>query len=342
MANADLLALEAIIRVLPVGVFVANRFGQTIKWNPAMERLYGRTEAEVLGRAPPIADGKSRRAFADVRDAVLAGGVASDFDIVGRHADGGEVRVRVSLSPCFDESDELTRIVGVVADTSEQASLEDRHRMILGNAMDGFMELDNEGRIVEVNDTYCDLIGYTAEELRRMRLGQVVSGEARDRMVDRLQRIRRKGRERFVSHHRCRDGGIVDLDVNVRHEDIDGGRYFAFFRDITEIKRAEKALRTTQFIVDQAGAAIFWIDRDASIRYVNETACKTLGYAREELLSMTAPDIDPNFPKEAWAAQWEKTRASGTHTFESLHQTKDGRTFPVEITAHHVEFGGTV
>src|ERR1017187_6803210 len=65
-----------------------------------------------------------------------------------------------------------------------------------------------------------------------------------------------------------------------------------------------------------------------------------LGRSREELLSLSIPDIDPLFPKEAWAAHWEELKARGSMSIETQHQTKQGEVFPVEVTTNYLEFDG--
>jgi len=102
---------------------------------------------------------------------------------------------------------------------------------------------------------------------------------------------------------------------------------------------APEELRIAQFCLDSAADAIFWMQADARFTYVNETACRSLGYSREELLSMTVHDIDPNFPKEVWAEHWGQLRRQGSFTIESLHRAKDGRTYPVEITVNYLKYG---
>ena len=102
--------------------------------------------------------------------------------------------------------------------------------------------------------------------------------------------------------------------------------------DITERRQAEEDLRLTQFVVDQARDAVYWVDSEARIVYVNEAACRALGYGREELLRLRVFDIDPGFPKERWAEHWERTTAHETYLLETTHQAKDGRCFPVEIS----------
>jgi PAS domain S-box-containing protein len=92
--------------------------------------------------------------------------------------------------------------------------------------------------------------------------------------------------------------------------------------------------------LDHAGDEVVLIGPDAQLAYVNEKVCQSLGYSRSELLSMTVHDLDPNFPKAAWPAHWKEVKERGSFTFESIHRTKDGREYPVEIAVNHLEFGG--
>ena len=82
------------------------------------------------------------------------------------------------------------------------------------------------------------------------------------------------------------------------------------------------------------------MDPQGRLVYVNEAACNSLGRSRQELLSLSIPDIDPLFSKEAWGAFWGEIKPRGSMTFETQHQTKQGRVFPVEITANYLEFHG--
>ncbi|HUU50530.1 MAG TPA: ABC transporter substrate binding protein, partial [Nitrospinota bacterium] len=115
---------------------------------------------------------------------------------------------------------------------------------------------------------------------------------------------------------------------------------FIFLIISSKRKRAEEALRLSQFSVDKAADAVFWMGQDARLVYVNETACRKLGYSRKKLLSMTVHDIDPNFPKEVWQEHWEEIRKRGSFILESHHKKKDGTIFPVEIIVNYINFDG--
>ena len=110
--------------------------------------------------------------------------------------------------------------------------------------------------------------------------------------------------------------------------------------DVTESTGAVKSLKLTQFALDHALNPVFFIRDDGSFFYVNKAACRALGYSREELLSLSIPDITPDYPPGTWADRWRKGREGLNITFEGHHRTKDGRVFPVEVTANHLEFQG--
>ena len=107
-----------------------------------------------------------------------------------------------------------------------------------------------------------------------------------------------------------------------------------------ERKQMEESLQFMKFSVDHASDPIVWIDYDARFFYVNDAYCRSVGYSREELLSMTIHDIDPNYSAEIWPEFWKELKQSGSLTFESCHRTKEGKIFPVEVTVDHLEYSG--
>jgi PAS domain S-box-containing protein len=117
--------------------------------------------------------------------------------------------------------------------------------------------------------------------------------------------------------------------------------------DVTERQEADEELRLFREAADRASEGVFWMDRDASFRYVNEAACRSLGYSREELLQLRLWDIDPVYPRASWEQRWtefERRAAPNAATFESVHRRKDGSLFPVEVLAQHIllERGGAL
>ena len=114
----------------------------------------------------------------------------------------------------------------------------------------------------------------------------------------------------------------------------------ATVEDVTEGKRAEDVLQFMQFSVYNAVDPIVWVGQDGRLLEVNSAFCRSVGYSREELLSMRVHDLDPNHPAEIWPEFWERLKQAGTLTFESRHRTKEGRIFPVEITSNFFVYKG--
>lgn len=122
---------------------------------------------------------------------------------------------------------------------------------------------------------------------------------------------------------------------------VPGWKAWGVGNDITERRKIEDALRLTQYAMDHSAVATFWVREDAGFSYVNEAACRSLGYTRDELLRMTVWDIDPVFPREGWKENWEQIMSSGvSQSFETQHRRKDGTTFPVEITGSPLRYKG--
>ncbi len=151
-------------------------------------------------------------------------------------------------------------------------------------------------------------------------------------------------------------GHAVELEITVAHEhearifqvsafplyDI-GENLIAIgglMMEITGQRQLAEQLRLMNFSLDHCGDSVYWVDSAGRHRYVNDSACQRLGYSHAELLTMRVVDIDLEMTEETWEIAWKATRKYGTLTFESLHNSKDARTLPVEIAAHYLEFDG--
>ncbi|MGA7829106.1 MAG: PAS domain S-box protein [Geobacteraceae bacterium] len=108
----------------------------------------------------------------------------------------------------------------------------------------------------------------------------------------------------------------------------------------SKLAETVQALRLTQFAVDRSTDQAFWITNDGQFIYVNEAACHALGYTRDELLTMSVPDIDPACSPEMVVHYWQVLRENGADTFETCHRAKDGRVYPVEIRSNLLIFDG--
>jgi len=153
---------------------------------------------------------------------------------------------------------------------------------------------------------------------------------------------RRDYRAEFRLRTRCGDwiwvlsmGKVVEWDAAGRPLRIVGTHL-----NITERKRAEEALRLTQIAVDRVSVGVFWFDAEGTLVYVNEQACRSLGYSRDEMIGARITKFDPEFPKEQRAELWRRLRSVGSFTFETWHRRKDGSRFPVEVAANYIAVDG--
>ncbi len=102
----------------------------------------------------------------------------------------------------------------------------------------------------------------------------------------------------------------------------------------------EQELHLKEFILDNAREAIYLIGPDLRFVYVNDEACRSLGYSREELLGMTPPDIDPDVTQEHAQQIHAQLIAQGSVMIETRHRRRDGSLFPVEMQGALFEYQG--
>ncbi len=108
--------------------------------------------------------------------------------------------------------------------------------------------------------------------------------------------------------------------------------------EVAERKETEESLRVTQYALDHAADAAFWLDpEDGAILYANDAACNSLGYSKAELTSRRLFDVDGRLSRESWPSLREELQAAGRVSVESFHLRADGTQFPVELVAYFVE-----
>ena len=116
---------------------------------------------------------------------------------------------------------------------------EDRHRTILRTALDGFWMVDLQGRILEVNESFCKMSGYTNQELLTMKISELEVIETEDEIISKIQDILIHGNAQFEAQHRRKNGSIYHVEVNAQYQPINDGLIVAFIHDISNRKLAE-------------------------------------------------------------------------------------------------------
>jgi len=228
------------------------------------------------------------------------------------------------------------------------AAAEERSRLILGSVEEGICGLNIEGLLEFVNPAGAKMLGYEASEL----IGQPMHArvhyaypDGRALSVEQcsISQTARDGEARVVTDEVLwrKDGTSFPVEYTAtpihRGDELMGS--VIAFRDITERRAAEKRLEFTQYAVDNAADAVFWVNPvDGKIEYANEAASRTLDYSRKELLTMNIVDIHPNAVDERLAKVVADLREQHSLTWETLSKTKQGKSFDVEVTVALAEY----
>ncbi|MGA2413705.1 MAG: PAS domain S-box protein [Candidatus Sulfotelmatobacter sp.] len=207
---------------------------------------------------------------------------------------------------------------------------------IIGHTLDGTINAWNLGA--------AKMFGYTAAEAIGQPLQMLSPPDSVQDETDLVERIGRDApAEHFETLRVRKDGAQISIAATLSPIKDSTGRIVgasSIARDITANKQVEKELRLTQYSVDHASDAIYWIDSTGRIVYANQAACQSLGRSRDELLSLSISDLDPHITAAGWPKIWEGGTARGTVIFQTEHVTKQGQHLPVEVTTNHFRFDG--
>ena len=197
------------------------------------------------------------------------------------------------------------------------------------------------GRILFVNDAGCRRYGYSRDEMLLLNVRDVTPSMTEQGWVERWAQIKREGSSKVETVHRTKRGELFPVEVVANYLIHDGREYnVAFVRDTSERKKTEEALRLTKLSVDKSADLIHWIDSDGHLLYVSDSVVARHGYCRDELMRMTIFDLDPLLTPDSWQAHWRFIKEQGSVVRESVHKTRRGELFPVEVTVNFVESDG--
>tara|TARA_R110002111_G_scaffold262878_1_gene342632 strand:- start:21601 stop:24792 length:3192 start_codon:yes stop_codon:yes gene_type:complete len=218
---------------------------------------------------------------------------------------------------------------------------EKKYRGLLECAPDALVICNQDGKIVLTNAQTSHMYGYSQEELIGESVEVLIPEEDRAHQNEQLI-------EYFLNPKACpmekttdlyglrKDGSRFPIEFSMGLVRTDSGVLLtASIRDVTERKRAEEELIFFRTALDCSADAVFLIDRDR-MRFIdmNATACASVGYSREELLTMGPGDIKTNMTCDELALRFDKVISSQQETkgvIETIHRRKDGSQFPVEI-----------
>lgn len=153
------------------------------------------------------------------------------------------------------------------------------HRQTIETSLDGYLHISKLGLLLDVNAAYCDLSGYTREELLGMHISAL--GESAEKVKANTEHIIKFGAYRFETIHRRKDGSPWYADVSAAYSEVNDGEVFAFLRDITDRKKTEAALREQseffRLITENLDGFVAVLDLDGVRVYNSPSYVRLLG-----------------------------------------------------------------
>ena len=178
---------------------------------------------------------------------------------------------------------ELTRNQQILQQENE------KNLALLHNASDGIHILDAEGNLIEVSDSFCDMLGYSREEMLGMNVSRWDAKFTAVEIHPALGKLFAvQQRHQFETRHRRRDGSIFDVEISSIGLTLDGRPViFNSARDITERKQLSDRLQDERDFMDAilqlAGPLMLVIDRNGAIVRFNRAAEEFTGYSFDEV-----------------------------------------------------------
>ncbi|MDH5639710.1 MAG: PAS domain S-box protein, partial [Nitrospira sp.] len=337
-----------------IGMALVSLDGHWLQVNQALCGMLGYSPKELGAMTVrAVTHQGDRYAYSRFVNGVLSGELRT-FHLETRylHKQGHVIWAILSLSLIRNTDQSPRHLILQIQDVSERRlaeaavrESETMHRALFEQSPLMCFLLDAEGTMLKVNRLGAAALGYDVSELlgrsvlmvfpeemrtmARQHIADCVSGPTDAQHSWELQKQRKDGSRLWV-----RDFARLLIDRDGR------STVLISCEDITDRRHVEDALRLTQYAVDQAGDQIFLIGRDGYFLDVNESACRRLKYAKQELLTMSVMDIDPDFPPEIWDTFWEEFQRSKQVRLETRHRSKTGEIYPVEVTANYFMHNG--
>ncbi len=357
--------LESALAVTPIGIGFADRDLRFVRVNNAFARFNGISPEAHVGRPvrellPPravaVAEPLIRRVF-DTGEPVLGVHVrlgepsASEpvRDFYGnlfpvRGPDGRVVWVGATvldMTARMRTENERERLVAALRESQA------RVRALSESGVIGMLVASAE-RIIEANDAFLDLLGYSRDEMRAgvIQWGGMTPPEFADADARALQELRETGVVRpFEKEFLRKDGSRVPVVIGGAITGQSPLEWTCFVIDESERKRAEAEMLASEAryrsLFDRLPSPM-WVYDYETLRFldVNQAAIDHYGWTREEFFRMSIRDIRPAEDLAAFDARLRARGPGVTVGGRFRHWRKDGSTIEVEIASQEVLFGG--
>lgn len=364
-SDQELLLARQVFDATGEGIMITDADEVIRTVNPTFCRITGYSRADVIGKTPGLLrSGRHPDSFyADMWDALKSVG-HWEGEIWDRRKNGEIFPKLLSIRAMTDESGAVTSYIGTFSDLTEQkraelARKESEQRMheVMSVLGDGVMVLDEAGKLVYLNPAGEAMLGWRMEEL----VGRNAHGVLHYRHLDGMQasseacpvlralnggQICRAAEDYFMR----KDGSLLPVSMVaspvLKNGVITGA--VASFHDISGRLAAEREIRESEeryrALFNGSSDAIFVClltpEGLSRLVEVNEVACRRLGYAREELLALSADELDATGSLGDFPLIAEHVLDSGEAVFVTEHRAKNGGRMPVEVSVRAFELKG--
>ncbi|MGD8642866.1 MAG: EAL domain-containing protein [Chromatiales bacterium] len=218
---------------------------------------------------------------------------------------------------------------------------------LICNAPDGCVVLATDGRILEANPAYCDLVGRDRADLLKRNLVDLEEGTA-ESVGQRLKWTGIDGQMRYEARHRHSSGTWVDLEISARQITHDGRDcVMLLLRDVQErVLARQESQRLNiylQLLLDSAGEGIYSVDREGRCTFVNRAAQQLLGFTRHELLGkdmhalVHRDRVSEELEHEESPVEVVLRSGSGVVIDDEVIWRKNGSSFPAEYSSYPIK-----
>lgn len=241
--------LKAVFQHAPAAMFTLDRDKKVIDWNPAAERLFGYTRAEVIGRTHPLINDENRKLFESNFGRMLEGHYFRSHESRCRRKDGEYVDVSFSNVPLFDERGRILGMTGILVDRSELRSLADRLRILALTVehSPSLVFITDRAHVIQyANTRFLEITGYERGELIGRKAEILKSGATPPETMAALRSaIESETEFRGELVNKRRNGTLYTADCHIAPIRDDAGAVTHFVchqEDISEVRELRAAV----------------------------------------------------------------------------------------------------